>query len=77
MYFNIVHGKKMSGSNSVRLNQLQRPGIEPGPAAWESDTLARSHTTSYLTPLFFSTYIVNIRVHFTLIFHLFPFIIKK
>ena len=53
MYFNIVHGKKMSGSNSARLNQRQRPRIEPGPAAWESDTLARSHTTSYLTRLYF------------------------
>ena len=53
MYFNIVHGKKMSGSNSARLNQRQRPRIEPGPAAWESDTLARSHTTSYLIRLYF------------------------
>ena len=77
MYFNIVHGKKMSGSNSVRLNQLQRPGIEPracGMGIWYASE--EPHNIHY-TPLFFSTYIVNTRVHFTLIFHLFPFITKK
>jgi len=77
MYFNIVHGKKDVG---LELGQTQ-----PVPAAWDWTRAcgvgiwyaSEEPHDILLYMSFLSTYIVNIRVHFRLIIHLFHFIIKK
>ena len=51
-------------------------GIEPGPPAWESSTLTNEPPNARKNTSMFSTYIVNIRVHCMLHFHLISFIIK-
>ena len=51
-------------------------GIKPRPPAWESSTLPSEPLDVRKNTSMFSIYIVNIRVHFMLHFHLTSFIIK-
>ena len=66
-------------TQQIQLN-LQPPspasGIEPGPPAWESSTLTSEPRDVRKNTSMFSIYIVNIRVHCMLHFHLTSFIIK-
>ena len=71
MYFNTVHVKKAVALLSrLYWTCLSRAGIEPRPAFWQSSTLLSEPLVGRKNNLLFSTYIVNIRVHCMLNFHL-------
>jgi hypothetical protein len=57
-------------------DRLATSGIEPGSPAWEYSTLPSELTDARKNTSIFSKSVVNVRVHFKLLFHLSSYIIK-